>query len=915
MSRYRHMVAGVVVGWAAVCAGCEEPPGTIDGEEAADDDDAVEPGGQVSAAETIDFGYVPVGEASTVDVEVYNSGEQPLEITVVTITGSEDTVFRADWDGDAVTIPPDTLQVYARIPVTFTPQEAGRHQAWLLVFSSDFNHLPGEPTAIELRGGGIVDGDGDGYYDEASYPEPGADCDDGDAGVHPGAEERCDGVDDDCDGVLREDERDQDGDGFLACGDGDDPLDCDDLDPATHPGAEEVCDGVDNDCDGGLPQDEQDADHDGFAICEGDCDDGDPGLHPSDADGDGYSPCGGDCDDADPGRYPGAPESCNGVDDDCDAVIPDGELDLDGDGASACQGDCDDADAALNIQDLDGDGRSTCDGDCDDADATLNPLDLDGDGWDTCSGDCDDADDARHPGELDVCDGVDNDCDGVVDDPPDADGDGATICDEFPDCDDGDAAVHPAWVDPAALGGQGTRDDPFGSIQDAVDADHCGEVLLAAGTYREGQTVVVSSPVRITSVDGDGLAVVDGESSFTVFHVTAGPTELRGVVITGGWGVEAGGLFAEAEVTLEGCTVEGNVNAPLSWGAGGVRAAGADLVIADSTIALNTSDWSGAVFVEQGDLVLTDTMIWGNVTPDGENPGGGILVAYGDALVDGALIAANAGGSGTAFGAYEAASVEIRDSVLTRNQTERYAPGIELWYVDAALIAGCELSYNTTSAYASALFVWDSAVALEDTVILGNEAGGDTVDAHDSTVTVDRCAFLGNVGDGIDAFYGELRVSNTIFNANAGSAIDVSIGDASIVNCTFFDEDPGAGAGVIRVGSSAGSVLLDSAIVQPASGYGLECDAPVVDRQYTLIDDAAAEGTVSGDCGAAGPGNLESYAVFRLATANGDPADDDLRLESWSAGVDEGNPDAGRNDADGSRNDMGAYGGPTPYGG
>ena len=45
--------------------------------------------------------------------------------------------------------------------------------------------------------------------------------------------------------------------------------------------------------------------------------------------------------------------------------------------------------------------------------------DLDGDGYTECQGDCDESDDSTHPGALDLCDdGLDNDCDGDVDEAP-----------------------------------------------------------------------------------------------------------------------------------------------------------------------------------------------------------------------------------------------------------------------------------------------------------------------------------------------------------------------------------------------------------------------------------------------------------------------------------------------------------------
>jgi len=101
----------------------------------------------------------------------------------------------------------------------------------------------------------------------------GGDCDDSNADVHTGAAEICDGLDDDCDGVVPADEDDADGDGFMVC-DGD----CDDADPLALPGGEEQCDGLDNDCDGVVPADEDDADGDGVMICDGDCDDADAAV-------------------------------------------------------------------------------------------------------------------------------------------------------------------------------------------------------------------------------------------------------------------------------------------------------------------------------------------------------------------------------------------------------------------------------------------------------------------------------------------------------------------------------------------------------------------------------------------------------------------------------------------------------------
>jgi hypothetical protein len=176
---------------------------------------------------------------------------------------------------------------------------------------------------------GTVDNGADADRDGDGFTPCTGDCDDGDPEVHPGAAEVCNGKDDDCNGQCDEG-FDADGDGYTTCatldvgprgtGQGQCLLlpypDCDDGDPDRHPGAEEVCDGVDNDCDGWCDEG-FDLDQDGFSVC---------GSYPDPATNPPHQcvapdPALRDCADDDRLRHPGAPELCNGVDDDCDGVL------------------------------------------------------------------------------------------------------------------------------------------------------------------------------------------------------------------------------------------------------------------------------------------------------------------------------------------------------------------------------------------------------------------------------------------------------------------------------------------------------------------------------------------------------------------------------------------------------------------
>jgi hypothetical protein len=671
--------------------------------------------------------------------------------------------------------------------------------------------------------GGEPDGDGDGFTLSD-------DCDDTDPDINPGAAERCNGVDDDCNGLIDEEGAegsdifyaDTDGDGF---GDENNTIeicdlpegyvasayDCDDTRADVNPSGTELCDGADNDCDGTVDEDADDAptwyadgDGDGY---------GDERTTTEACDQpDGYVDNADDCDDEDDERSPDIDEVCDGSDNNCDGHIDEDSAvdaltwygDGDGDGygnsavsTQACEqpedhvgnaDDCDDTDDAINpaADETCDDADNDCDGDIDEAGAVDAPTwyaDSDGDNFGDAStatqacdmpsghvsdsSDCDDSDDAINPRATELCDGVDNDCDG------DVDADGLVTLD-------------------------GTTN--YSSIGQAVrNASSGGEVLVCDGTYVENVEIAVD--LTLASMNGSSATTIDGDNTNPCITVSAGAAVISGFTLTEG----LGDLHPENPEAITG---------------GGMQILSTDPVVLDDLVFLNNeADYGAGLFLgEGGTLTMSDSSFDLN---DADYTGGGAY--FWDATVS-----LTAVGFEDNFGAYagglyvQGGSLDLDACTFEDNYASDFGGG--LYLTDEAVVTASTdtlITGNTATDLGGGLIL-DSGATWTGGEITGNEAdfgAGFYAYNEDSSVdnVIEDLLCTDNIAEtsgGCGYVYGELSITSSEILDNGalwGGALMLDESTVYLINTTVEENIAAYNGGGVYVneGSALWSVSSD----------------------------------------------------------------------------------------------------------
>lgn len=218
-------------------------------------------------------------------------------------------------------------------------------------------------------------------------------------------------------------------------------------------------------------------------------------------------------------------------------------------------------------------------------------TDVDGDGYCMEVDDCDDADPAVNPGATETCDGIDNNCNGIVDE----------------GCSPSSADVCPSGC-------------TYTSIQAAISASTNGDTIVVGnGTYLENINFL-GRTITVISENGPYSTIIDGNQNDSVVTFDSNETAttiLDGFTLQNGLAMNGGGVYCDNTApTIKNCVITGNTATESGAGVYCMGGPWAEpITIINTNIVDNTTDgWiGGAIYMEAGTWsVITNSTISGN---------------------------------------------------------------------------------------------------------------------------------------------------------------------------------------------------------------------------------------------------------------------------------------------------------------